>query len=539
VLHPCSDAASVGGAAQKPRTPPSLRPRPIPPKPAHTPLPPQRSNVISVRFADGTGARLQGSTFTGTTGKSMQSVNRTLAAAHGITISPLYDGAPDQLQAQREQRQRQSGRELADKSLAFKITTSDPAQAQALIDALNQDPLIELAYMPPVPANPALAPGDYTGQQGYKSPASANGIDVAAVASLPGGTGQGVRIIDLENGWDLHHVDLSKAALALIGTIQSSKLDDQNHGTAVLGELVGDSNAYGVTGIAPDATLGLVSWAFPGTGGTPSQAIALAAQNLDPTETQGPPVMLLEGQLGCKQVPAHPCPYAGTDGDFELPMEWDFESHNAIADATAAGIIVIEAAGNGGHNLDDPLFGGWFSADTGFDTGAIMVGGGAPSNGYCWPQNGSLCGQTFSARERLPFSNFRQCVDVQGWGASVVMTGYGDLYPTGCSELSAGFAGCTGAAPDTALVDAFYTSYFDGTSSASPIVAGGGCPARERRVSQDANAHSPGSPAPDPAGDRDGPDRGQCLERTNRATAKPQGGAAANHRRGLHRRARA
>jgi hypothetical protein len=56
--------------------------------------------------------------------------------------------------------------------------------------------------------------------------------------------------------------------------------------------------------------------------------------------------------------------------------------------------------------------------------------------------------------ERVPGSNYGARVDVQGYGAAVVTTGY--------SDLSSGAAGA----------DRSYTACFDGTSSASATVAG-------------------------------------------------------------------
>ncbi|WP_260397749.1 S8 family serine peptidase [Sphingopyxis sp. JAI128] len=123
----------------------------------------------------------------------------------------------------------------------------------------------------------------------------------------------------------------------------------------------------------------------------------------------------------------------------------------AIRRAVKRGIIVVEAAGNGAENLDDALYdvpGPRFPGDwenpfkPGADSGAIIVGAGAPPRGNHGP-----------ARSRLGFSNYGQRVDCQGWGREVATTGYGNLY-AGSSE------------------DEWYTDSFSGTSSASPIVTG-------------------------------------------------------------------
>jgi len=111
-----------------------------------------------------------------------------------------------------------------------------------------------------------------------------------------------------------------------------------------------------------------------------------------------------------------------------------------IEDATSRGVVVIEAAGNGGENLDHRAYNRKFDRGK-RDSGAIMVGAGGP------PRDG------FDDRVRLDFSNYGGRVDVQGWGRKVATLDYGDLQE------------CDG-------VDRHYTNEFSGTSSASPIVAG-------------------------------------------------------------------
>ena len=57
-------------------------------------------------------------------------------------------------------------------------------------------------------------------------------------------------------------------------------------------------------------------------------------------------------------------------------------------------------------------------------------------------------------RSRLSFSTYGSRVDVQGWGHNVTTTGYGGLFTGGGDP------------------NQYYTATFNGTSSASPIVAG-------------------------------------------------------------------
>ena len=66
---------------------------------------------------------------------------------------------------------------------------------------------------------------------------------------------------------------------------------------------------------------------------------------------------------------------------------------------------------------------------------------------------GASPGGSGTQRSRLSFSNYGSTVDLQGWGENVWTTGYGSAYSADGANYN-------------------YTSSFNGTSSASPIVAG-------------------------------------------------------------------
>ena len=114
---------------------------------------------------------------------------------------------------------------------------------------------------------------------------------------------------------------------------------------------------------------------------------------------------------------------------------------------------MIEAAGNGAQDLDDPIYNTpakGFPADWSNpfargarDSGAIVVGAGAPPAGT----HGN---NSYTDRARLDFSNYGSVVDVQGWGREVTSTGYGDLQ---------------GGADQ----NKWYTDQFSGTSRPSPL----------------------------------------------------------------------
>lgn len=327
--------------------------------------------------------------------------------------------------------------------------------ADSIVRQMSSNPSVESVYYKPAAENP-LAPGgerpssanmeaasipDFSSKQGYLENAP-GGIDAKYAWSLPGGDGNGVTIVDVEGGWRLSHLDLAMLNGGLIGGIPYPEVDWRNHGTAVLGEMGSDKNGFGVTGISFGAVVSAVSHGDIGS----AKAIQLAAQRLNAGD-----IILLEMH--------RPGPRNGFQSDpyqrGYIGVEWWPDDLLAIQFATMKGIIVVEAAGNGAEDLDDPLYddpgpgfpAGWknpFRDPT--ISGAIMVGAGAPPSGMYGPD-----------RSRLNFSNFGQRVDCQGWGRGVVTTGYGDLFHL------------LGMPNDE---DNWYTSTFSGTSSASPIVAG-------------------------------------------------------------------
>src|SRR5262249_11630125 len=144
--------------------------------------------------------------------------------------------------------------------------------------------------------------------------------------------GSGVNFVDLERGWTLNHEDLVGAAITVISGINT---DYTGHGTAVLGEVVGVDNPLGVIGIAPAARSRVVSPWRTATDYPTADAIRSAVSSMSEGD-----ILLLEAQTT----------YPPTTG--YLPVEVEQAVFDAIRAATDAGIIVIEAGGNGGVDLD-------------------------------------------------------------------------------------------------------------------------------------------------------------------------------------------
>src|SRR5207249_9316273 len=136
-----------------------------------------------------------------------------------------------------------------------------------------------------------------------------------------------------------------------------------------------------------------------------------------------------------------------------LAMQYWDPIFAAIRAAVAKGVVVVEAAGNGGEDFNDSAFAG-----TGLqkDSGAIVVGAGVPPTNF-FDNFGFGAGTAYTKigvpRSRIWFSNYGKIVNVHGWGWHVTTCGYGDAQG-GASE------------------NRWYTHRFSGTSSASPIVTG-------------------------------------------------------------------
>ncbi|MDF0652469.1 MAG: FG-GAP-like repeat-containing protein [Nitrospira sp.] len=330
---------------------------------------------------------------------------------------------------------------------------------ERLAEQLLANDLVEAAYVKPAGAPPAVAEAqqiqrlndmqpdaadtppvtpDFVANQGYLAVAP-GGIDAPFAGTIPGGGGSGVKIIDCEWAWRFTHEDLLQNQG---GVVAGTSMGNTDHGTAVLGVISGDRNSIGITGITPDATISASSFSDQSS----AQAIKAAADKLGTGD-----IILLEIH---RPGPRTPNPQQGQLGF--IAIEWWPDDFAAIRYAVLKGIIVVEAAGNGFQDLDDPIYStrptGFPASWTNpFDTsnpssGAVMVGAGAPPAGTHGRDHGP-------DRSRLDFSNYGARVDVQGWGREVTTTGYGDLQGGSNQDL-------------------WYTNQFSGTSSASPVVVG-------------------------------------------------------------------
>jgi Subtilase family len=349
----------------------------------------------------------------------------TVLDAGPLFVRPATALAEDQAMATSR-----SGQPMPDLSGWRRVRVHGPRSAidRALV-RLRDDANVLTAFEAPRPELP-FVPGSTTAsgscpvrtppyheRQGYLRPAP-GGIDAPFAWAKPGGRGEAVWFADIEGAWNTGHEDLPADRIKAIGRPIRSR-DWEMHGTAVLGEVLSRENDLGMVGIAPNVGRVITS--------SVADVSAAAAIDLAQAELRAGDVLLIEL-------------HAIGPRDRFMPMEYWDDVFEVIQIASARGVVVIEAAGNGAEDLDHEAYRGKLDRRK-RDSGAIMVGAGAPA----------LAGWT--DRSRLDFSNYGSRVDVQGWGRMVATLDYGDLQ------------GCDAAQRK-------YTDLFGGTSSASPIVAG-------------------------------------------------------------------
>jgi hypothetical protein len=380
-------------------------------------------------------------------GADTRALNRVASRA-AVRLRPLF-GPEERVRLQARRLAPSAIGPVPDLSVYYHVE-APAGDLEGLAQELAASEGVQGAYVKPAGEPPALndmAPAaedappttpDFVANQLYLE-AAPGGVDARYAWTWPGGGGAGVNIIDCEWGWRFDHEDLS---VGQGGVVVGTASTDTNHGTAVIGEISGDRNALGITGICPDAFIRGAAFSGPTAATIRSAADKLGAGD----------IILLEIH---RAGPRHN--FTARDDQLGyIAIEWWPDDFDAIRYANSRGIIVVEAAGNGAENLDDALYA---SRPAGFpaswtnpfnranrDSGAIVVGAGAPppgTHGVSWGAD----------RSRLDFSNYGALIDAQGWGREVTSTGYGDLQGGADARI-------------------WYTNQFSGTSSASPIVVG-------------------------------------------------------------------
>ena len=567
--------ASAGATVDTPSSFQSLATRYAPRRPAVGGPPVRTNNVkplVSVKFREGTQIRYRDGVLV-TLGCDDLAPLHSVLADFGVeaTAQRTFVRTETRLAAEQIAIEQHQGREIGDLNLFYRILTASPDDAIALANALNALDIVERAG-----TSSADVGGVDTGdtlpnptrdlrmnQKSYRSLyrpdegtlLSTFGVGADFINAMPGGRGQGVRLVDVETAWIVTHedFDLHPSLRIPFGdpTFESAFLADPlvadppddlsvgQHGLSVLAILAADDDSdfisdcdsvdgCGLTGIASGLDRIFLSPHHQNVGG----AIDVALPPSGPLRPGD--ILLLE--VGVARVPDCFIDPDGPEAGNAFPAECNQAVFDSIARATALGIVVVEAAGNGRTVLEgDDRPGGGLSVDTAIkcsgggdlssSSGASITQievGGAPGgpvviteicdigeiesdrrgfdlddvafhlcsseeegdNQPCFNRKIRDSGAIFvgaglgnvgsGGSERLLFSNFGSRVDVHAQGLLV--------YTAGCivGAIGEGAGECDGNTNDFAPTgspgrnrDQIYYPFFAGTSSAAAIVAGG------------------------------------------------------------------
>ena len=251
-----------------------------------------------------------------------------------------------------------------------------------------------------------------------------------------------VEATNIANQWNTCHEDLANRPapagppVRLQLTTGSPCQPQGLHGTAATGFVAAQAdNGVGIDGLLPSAKLQLVSgtdWAG---------SVDLAIQHSQPGD-----VIWFEVELGG---------YLGGTGNY--PWEHWGPIYDEVVLAVAAGITVLEPAGNGGNNLDDPSDPDAVDTMSRPDSGAIIVGAGEPSSNMPWTVECKPTDPHPAPRTARDFTTYGSRVNVQGWANCITSLGGPDQHDLTPTETDP---------------NKMYWSNMNGTSGATPLVVG-------------------------------------------------------------------
>src|SRR5687768_5472964 len=233
----------------------------------------------------------------------------------------------------------------------------------------------------PIPVDASDDPLSYTQDHLDAGPV---GVNARWAWKRNGGDGSLVHLVDLEQGWHFTHQDLPVLRV-LPGVPAAVDVCSRTHGTMVVGVAAALDNDKLIVGVAPNtAWVGIASHYVSGGGDCQNPEVGIVNGRVAQAITRlllVMPQLLRPGDVLLLEV----------QSAVYHPIEMEYANFVAIRAATQAGLVVVEAAGNGDLDLDqlaDPQSGfnpcdrkrvDW-SANG--DSGAIFVAAGQPTYSF-------------------------------------------------------------------------------------------------------------------------------------------------------------
>lgn len=274
---------------------------------------------------------------------------------------------------------------------------------------------VEIAYLDVFGEGPTVNPDDdrrFTNQDHLNPDPAKGGMDIKKFWDNPGADGRGMKFIDVEQGWHIEfvnrahpeqggrfsHEDLADQRLNWVGVGKNNENERTKiHGTMSLGVVCGTDNNKGVVGITPHLDyIGVSSYV---------QSVDEVVSPSKLTHNIADAILAARKELSCGDVillEIHATPSNRPIEVLALPSgEHEHNPHlvaihatmvehpslfavfDQIQQATNEGIIVIEAAGNGGLDLDTDANTPTLRAGMPV-SGAIMVGAVKSDNQSPW-----------------------------------------------------------------------------------------------------------------------------------------------------------
>ena len=379
-----------------------------------------RQRSFALKFHDARPVRRAAGAFVGEI--DLLDVNALLA---GVDVARYFERPVDDLDRERESLLPRVPVGLtlpADLNNYYRVHTGDASQTEALVEALNDLDVVEVAYYEPSLAAAIALGGDlppttpmFEGQQGYLDSAPL-GLGWRTFQNVVGARGEDLLVSHIEFDWDFDHEDACRLVPSSLINASPGVAAFAPHGTAVAGILTCDRNGFGVRGMSNGADLLL---------GSVLTAPSAAALISNVTAVANPGDVIVSSFA-----------WVLASGG-QAPIDFFQAEFDAIFTAATKGIVYCFGAGNANQDLGDTALFGNRYLPTSPDSGGVIVGGGLSGNLNKWPS-----------------SNFGSRVDCHAWAEDItVIGGTPDLFNPGD-------------------VKQHYTSSFGGTSGAGPQVAG-------------------------------------------------------------------